>query len=297
VSSPKTSRIKKRRTNAFAYAMLAPDLIGLAVFLFFPIIMAFYVSLHEWDALSPMQFIGIENYLTILGDSDWWRSLGLSLSYSLLFVGLVFCGSLLLAVFLDSLKKSGEILRTVYFIPFSISTVVASMIWIFMYNDKTGYLNGFLRLVGLPGQGFLSSSSQALGSIAVSAAWTCIGYYAVLFLAAIKDIPPSYYEAAVLDGANKWTLFWNITFPLIKNVSVFVFIITTIGSFQVFDQVKVMTNGGPANSTNVSVFYIYRQCFEYMKLGYSSALAFVLFVIIFFVSVFQLKFTKADSVD
>ncbi len=297
MSSPKTSRIKKRRTNAFAYAMLAPDLIGLAVFLFFPIIMAFYVSLHEWDALSPMQFIGIENYLTILGDSDWWRSLGLSLSYSLLFVGLVFCGSLLLAVFLDSLKKSGEILRTVYFIPFSISTVVASMIWIFMYNDKTGYLNGFLRLVGLPGQGFLSSSSQALGSIAVSAAWTCIGYYAVLFLAAIKDIPPSYYEAAVLDGANKWTLFWNITFPLIKNVSVFVFIITTIGSFQVFDQVKVMTNGGPANSTNVSVFYIYRQCFEYMKLGYSSALAFVLFVIIFFVSVFQLKFTKADSVD
>jgi ABC-type sugar transport system permease subunit len=274
--------------------MLAPDLIGLAVFIFAPIAMAFYVSLHSWDALSPMQFIGAENYVELFADSDWWASLGITASYAVLYVALVFCLSLLLAVFLSSLKTLQQFFRTVYFVPFAISTVVAGMIWLFMYNDKTGYLNAALRALGLSPRLFLAGTREALPSIAFASAWMVIGYYAIIFLAAIKDIPISYYEAARMDGAGPVRLFLHVTFPLIKEVNAFVLIITSIASFQVFDQIKIMTNGGPASATNVTVFYIYRQCFEFMKLGYSSALAFALFVVILLISLVQLRVTKAD---
>ncbi len=274
--------------------MLAPDLLGLALFIFAPIVMAFVVSLHSWDALSPMSYIGLGNYAQLLSDSDWWRSLGITLSYVLMYVALTFCASLALAVFLASMRRLQEFFRTLYFIPFAISTVVSGMIWLFMYNDKNGYLNAGIRALGLPPLRFLSSTTQALPSIAVATAWMSVGYYTIIFLTAIKDIPSSYYEAARLDGANARQVFLNITFPLLREVNAFVLIITTIASFQVFDQVKIMTNGGPANATSVTVFYVYRQCFEFMKLGYSSSLAFVLFVVIFLVSIAQIKLTHAD---
>jgi len=274
--------------------MLAPDLLGLALFIFAPIVMAFIVSLHSWDALTPMSYIGLGNYATLLADSDWWRSLGITLSYVLMYVSLTFCASLALAVFLASMRNLQEFFRTLYFIPFAISTVVSGMIWLFMYNDKNGYLNAGIRALGLPPMRFLSNTSQALPSIAVATAWMSVGYYTIIFLTAIKDIPVSYYEAARLDGANARQVFFRITFPLLREVNAFVLIITTIASFQVFDQVKIMTNGGPANATSVTVFYVYRQCFEFMKLGYSSSLAFVLFVVIFLVSIAQIKLTHAD---
>ena len=281
-------------TALFAYAMLAPDVLGLAAFIFLPIIMAFFVSLHSWDALSPMRFIGLENYVNLVSDSDWWRSLRITLVYALLYVMMVFWLSLLLAVFLNSLKQAQELFRTLYFIPFAISTVVAGMIWLFILNDKTGYVNAALRLFSLPTGKFLANTREALPSIAVMTAWMNVGYYTIIFLAAIKDIPASYYEAAKLDGAGPVKTFIHITFPLLKDISAFVLIITTIASFQVFDQIKIMTNGGPASSTSVTVFYIFRQSFEFMKLGYASALAFVLFLIIFTVSILQLKFTNAN---
>jgi multiple sugar transport system permease protein len=282
------------RENLFAYLMLGPDLLGLALFIFAPIVMAFVVSLHSWDALSPMSYIGLENYAQLLSDSDWWRSLGITVSYVLMYVAITYCASLALAVFLASMRKFQEFFRTLYFIPFAISTVVSGMIWLFMYNDKNGYLNAGIRALGLAPLRFLSNTSQALPSIAIATAWMSVGYYTIIFLTAIKDIPVSYYEAARLDGANAGQLFFRITLPLLREVNAFVLIITTIASFQVFDQVKIMTNGGPANATNVTVFYVYRQCFEFMKLGYSSSLAFVLFVVIFLVSIVQIRLTRAD---
>jgi multiple sugar transport system permease protein len=288
-------RSLKRQTNLAAYAMLAPDLIGLAVFIFLPILMALYVSLHDWDAFSPMQYVGLDNYINLLSDSDWWRSLAITALYSVAFVALVFFVSLFLANYLGSLKSAQELFRTLYFIPFAVSTVVASMIWLFMYNDKTGFINAALRFLGIPPQRFLADPKQALLCIALTTAWMNIGYYTIIFLAAMKDIPRSYYEAAMLDGANWWSVFRRITFPLLREVSAFVLVVTTIASFQVFDQVKIMTNGGPANATNVTVFYIYRQAFEFIKLGYSSSLAFVLFIVIFSISIFQLRLTRSDT--
>ncbi|OFW63422.1 MAG: sugar ABC transporter permease [Actinobacteria bacterium RBG_19FT_COMBO_36_27] len=285
---------KRVQENLFAYLMLAPDIIGIAIFIFVPILLALYVSLHKWDALSPMEFIGLKNYVTLMSDSKWWNSVIITIIYTSVFVPMVYCTSLLIAVFLNSIpgKKMQGFLRTVYFVPFTVSTIVLAIIWLFMLDPRRGLVNEFLNMFGIPAQSFLGNPDQALFCIAFITGWVLIGYYSILFLAALKDIPVAYYEAAKIDGANVFQLFRSITFPMLKNISAFVLIITTIASFQVFDQVKAMTNGGPAGATNVAVFYIYTNSFDYLKLGYSSALSFVLFVIIFVFSIMLLKITK-----
>lgn len=287
---------KKVKENLFAYLMLAPDIIGLAVFIFLPVLIAFYVSLHEWNALEAMKFIGIKNYVTLMHDGQWWHSVRITVVYTLMFVPMVYCFSLLIAVFINSIPgKMQEFFRTIYFVPYAVSTVVAALMWMFMFDEQRGYVNAFLRIFRIPSQSWLGNPNQALFCIAFISCWMVIGYYSIIFLAALKDIPISYYEAAKLDGANAVQIFKSITFPMLREVSTFILVVTTIASFQVFDQIKIMTNGGPAEATNVSVFYIYTNSFEYMKLGYSSALAFVLFVIIFVFSMLQLKITKGNS--
>lgn len=285
----------KFRNNLFAYSMLAPDVIGLIIFFGVPIGIAIFISFHDWNALEPMKYIGVDNYATMMTDSDWWGSVLNTLIYTVIFVPLVFCLSLLMAVFINSIPgKIQEVIRTLFFIPYAVSTVVAALIWRFMMDPQRGFLNKIFSAFGFPKQNFLGDPKQALVCIAIISAWIMVGYYCIIFLSALKDISPTYYEAAHLDGANAIQVFKNITFPLLREVSVFVLVVTTIASFQVFDLIKILTNGGPDNATNVSVFYIYKNAFEYMKIGYSSAMAFVLFLIIFVLSIFQLKLTKGD---
>lgn len=289
---------KKVKENIFAYAMLAPDIIGLAIFIFLPILIALFVSFNDWNALEPMKFAGFKNYKDALTDAEWWHSLTTTIIYTFMYVPMVYCISLLMALFINSIPgKAQEFFRTMYFVPYAISTVVAAMIWKFMFDPQRGFINDILRIFGIEAQSFLGDTKQALFCIALISAWLVIGYYSIIFLAALKDIPVSYYEAARLDGANPFQIFARITFPLLKEVNAFVLVVTTIASFQVFDVIKILTNGGPANVTNVSVFYIYRNSFDYMKLGYSSALAFLLFVIIFIFSFMLLKITKGHSDD
>lgn len=291
-------KINKRKVkeNAFAYLMLAPDVIGLAVFVFLPILIALYVSFHNWNALEPMVYCGLDNYKTLLSDGQWWHSVWTTILYTLMFVPMVFCISLLLAVFINSIPGvMQEIFRTIYFIPYAISTVIASIIFRFLMDPQRGLINDVLKAFGIPAQDFLGSPKQALFCIALISAWMLIGYYTIIFLAGLKDIPVSYYEAAYLDGANSFQAFKSITLPMIREVSTFVLIVTTIASFQVFDQIKILTNGGPADATTVSVYYIYQNAFDYMKVGYSSALAFVLFIIIFVFSLLQLRLTKGNA--
>jgi ABC-type sugar transport system permease subunit len=296
---PEAKRMKKRRRKnsdtVFAYLMLAPDMIGLAIFVFLPILISFYVSLNSWNTLEPMKFTGAANYLALLSDNMWWSSLWKTVAYSCSFVPIVFICSLSLAVFIHSLAgRPQQFFRTLYFIPYAISTIVAAIIWRFMMDERKGFLNMLLKTFGLPAQRFLGDPQIALFCIAVISAWLVIGYYTIVFLAAIKDINPSYYEAAKLDGANFVQSFRHITAPMLREVSAFVLIVTTIASFQVFDQIKILTKGGPAQATNVSVFYIYTNAFEYMKLGYASALAFVLFLVILTLSLLQLRLTGGD---
>jgi multiple sugar transport system permease protein len=287
---------KKRKETLTAYAFLLPNLLGLTIFVFVPIVYAFYVSLHDWNALSPKVFIGFDNYVKMSTDQDWWNSVYKTLIFSVIYVPLLFGLSLFFAVVLNGLKqKVQSFTRTMFLLPFAITSVISAIIWMFLYDPRNGFINQVLNLLGLPTQQFLGSTSQSMISIIVVILWINIGYNMIIFLSAIKEIPTDYYEAASIDGATGWRAFKSITLPLLKETSVFILVVTTIGSFQVFDQIMVMTKGGPANSTMVSVLYIYKQAFEFLNMGYASALAVVLFLIIFVISLFQLKLYSKKS--
>lgn len=283
--------MKTNRKEAFtAYGFLLPNLLGLTVFVFVPMVYAFYVSLHEWNALSPKVFIGFDNYVQLTSDHEWWNSVYRTFIFTLIYVPALYILALFFAVIVNSLTPRVQSLtRTMFLLPFAITSVISAVIWMFLYNPRDGFINQFLNLFGIPNQQFLGSTSQALFSIIVVIIWINLGYNMVIFMASLKEIPKDYYEAAQIDGATSWKAFRYITFPLLKETSIFILVVTTIGSFTVFDQIMVMTKGGPASSTEVSVLYIYKQAFEFLNIGYASALAVVLFLIIFVLSLAQMR--------
>jgi len=290
---------KNRRSEILtAYFMLLPNLILFLVFLFFSIGYAFFVSLHDWNGISSMKFVKFHNYVSLLSDDKFWHSLWVTLKYTLVYVPSVYVIALALALMVNAVKGFyHRLLRTVFFLPFAVSSVVAGLTWSFMYDPKRGYFNQILNMFGIGNQSFLASMDQALYAVAAVGIWLVVGYNMIIFLTALKDIPKSYFEAAEIDGANSFVKFFRITLPSIKNISVFVLIVTTIGSFQVFDQIKVMTGGGPAQATNVSVYYIYQQAFELNKIGYATAVSFILFLVILLFSMVQFKFYSLQDED
>lgn len=287
---------KNRNETLTAYAFLLPNLLGLTVFIFFPMIYAFYVSLHDWNALSPKVFIGLENYKDLIVDQRWWDSVRRTFIFTFIYVPLLYGLSLFFAVILNNLKQRYQsIARTMFLLPFAITSVISAVVWMFLYDPRNGFLNQLLSSVGLEKLEFLGSTNTALISIVVVILWINLGYNMIIFMASIKEIPKDYYEAAKIDGATNWRAFKSITFPLLRGTSAFILLTTTIASFTVFDQIMVMTKGGPASSTEVSVLYIYIQAFEFLNMGYASALAVVLFLIIFVLSLAQLKFYTANE--
>jgi multiple sugar transport system permease protein len=286
----------KRKEALTAYGFVLPNFIGLTIFVFVPMVYAFYVSLHQWNALSPKVFVGFDNYVQMAKDKEWWHSVYNTFIFTIIYVPLLFGLSLFFAVLIHQLKSRYESLaRTLFLLPFAITSVISATIWMFLYDPRNGFINQVLKFFGGHSQQFLGSTNQALISIIVVIIWINLGYNMMIFLASIKEIPTDYYEAARIDGATGWKAFRFITFPLLRGTSIFILVVTTIGSFQVFDQIMVMTKGGPANATEVSVLYIYKQAFEFLNMGYASALAVVLFIIIFVLSLTQLKlYTRKD---
>lgn len=269
--------------------MMLPNIIGLGVFLILPILGAFYISLHDWNGMTPMKFAGFKNYLKLFHDQKFFHTLQVTLKYSAIYVAGIFCISLGLAMLLTKLRdKFQSFFRTAFFLPYAVSTVIAALVWSFMYDPMQGYINQIIKLFGGGKQGFLADTNQALVCVVVVAIWLVIGYNAIIFLSGIKDIPSSYIEAAKIDGAGEFCIFFRIILPLLRQTIIFVLITTTIGSFQAFDLIKVMTNGGPALATNTTVYYIYRQAFEVNKMGYASAVSFFLFIVIMILTCIQL---------
>lgn len=279
------------KRNAVAYSFVLPDLIGLTVFIIIPIIYAIYISLFNWNFANVKEFIGLQNYITMFNDSKWWESLGKTLKLTAMYVPSLFILALFFAVLISYIdhKKSASMIKTSFLMPYAITSVIASCLWKFLLVEKRGFVNVFLKTFGLPVQKFLGSPDQAMACIVVVLLWINLGYNIILLLSAIKDIPKDYMEAARIDGANKFQIFWNITFPLIKQTSIFVLITTTIASFQCLDFIMVMTGGGPAETTEVAALYIYNQSFNLMKAGYASALSVVLFFVLAVFAVIQLK--------
>ncbi len=283
------SKRKERRILTISLTFISPSFIHLVVFVFTPIIFSAYLSLHRWDIVVPEKpFVGLGNFSDMAGDSMFWNALKNTLLYSLN-VPFGMALSLIVALMMHRKLKGLNILRTLYFLPSVTSFVAIALVWMWIYHPTFGAANFFLSLVGLPPQQWLNSSGSAMISIMIFTIWMGIGYQMVIFLAGLQGIPEEFYEAARIDGASRWQRFWSITLPLLKPTTFFILVTSFIASFQVFTTVYIMTAGGPVRSTDVIVYHIYQSAWEQLRMGYASAMSWVLFVIIMIATWIQFK--------
>jgi multiple sugar transport system permease protein len=288
---------KSRRREALAALLfLAPSLVGFLIFMAGPLLASLGFSLLEWNLLTPPTWLGFDNYQQLLRDPEFWSSLWATIYYTVVSVPLGMATALLLALALNQQFRGITIYRTLYFIPVVSSMIAVALMWRWMYNPTSGILNYVLNnlfsLLGLPwtAPDWLQSRTWAMPAIILMSVWKGLGYNMVLYLAGLQGIPRHLYEAAEIDGATGWHKFRYITLPLLTPTTFFIVIISIIGSFQVFEQAYIMTQGGPARATVTSVYYIYENGFQWYRMGYASAVAWVLFSLIMLVTLIQWRY-------
>lgn len=289
MNSKKTFKSKKKPLIVYA---LIPILGCLFFFGIFPIFFSFYLSFYKWSLLRIPEFVGLRNYTKALHDPVFWVSLKNTFYFTGLSISIGIVIALLLALLIHHSPRFKSLFRTGYFLPVVTSMVAVSVVWKFLYQPDFGLFNSILSALGLPPQKWLISPTLAMPSIVVMSVWQGLGYNMILFMAGLLDIPEVLYEVADLDGANTWNKFKNITVPLLKPTFLFIVVISSIGSFQVFTQSYIMTRGGPEDSTRVIVQYIQHKAFDTLLMGYGSAMAFILFAIIISITMIELKFLR-----
>lgn len=278
--------------------LLLPSLAGMVVFLMAPVLSSLVLSFSEWDLIGEINWVGIDNYVTALADPAVLGALRNTLTFILGYLPSVVIIALGLALLLNRRIKGRVVFRAIYFVPVVTSWVAVSLIWKWLLNPQYGLVNFALDAVGIKGPGWLFDPAWAMTGVILTSVWKDIGFVTVIYLAGLQDIPEPLYEAAALDGATPWQRFWSITFPMLAPTTFFVTTISLISSFQVFDQVWIMTQGGPAGATSVMVELIYKNAFSYYKMGYASAISWVLFALIFAVTIAQnLLQKKLDRSD
>jgi multiple sugar transport system permease protein len=246
--------------------------------------------------LSAPEFIGLKNYQTLVGDPTFWMSLKNTLLFIVGYLPLVMAIGLGIALLLNSKLKARTFFRGVYFLPVVTSWVAVSLVWSWLFNPVYGLINYFLSLAHVNGPDWLTDPSTAMIAIIITSVWKDIGFIMVLYLGGLQNISPSLYEAASMDGAGDFKKFWQITLPMLRPTTFFVTMISLINAFQVFDQVNVMTGGGPGNATNVLVQNIYNSAFGFFEMGYAAAMSWALFIIIFAVSLVQMWGERRNSI-
>jgi multiple sugar transport system permease protein len=279
------------------YLFIAPVVLLFGLFRVLPSIQTLLYSLYKVELLrGRFTFLGLENFTALLEDEIFRQAMVNTFLYVAGIVPISAALALVLAVLFTVQFRLQELFKAVYFAPMVTSTVAAAMVWWWMYNPQFGILNVLLRLLHLPPQPWLMSSHTALASIIIFSVWKTVGYNMIIYIAGLQAIPPEFYEAAVIDGAGTLQQFRRITVPLLAPTTTFILIYNTILAFQVFDQVFVLTGGGPANATNVVVLDLYRQAFQRYNFGYASAEAMVLFLIIMGITALQFFYSKRYEV-
>jgi len=286
-----------RRETIAALAFLSPGLITFSAFILLPVIASFVLSLTRWDLVSPPQFVGLENYVRLLGfhreagslvpnDPDFWRTLGNTLFYMLTIpINLIL--ALVVASLLNGRVPAMGLFRTLYFLPVVCTLVAVSILWRWIFNPDYGLLNYLLGLVGIDGPAWLVSRVWAKPAIMMVMLWKGLGYSIVVYLAGLQTVPEELHEAARIDGASAWVRFWRITFPLLAPTHLFLAVIGVIWGFQTFDTVFLMTGGGPAGATEPVLLYLYHHAFKWFDMGYASAIAWILFLLMLAATVVQ----------
>lgn len=269
----------RRREAMFGYIFLSPWIVGFVVFLLGPMLASIYLSLTQYKMISPPVFIGLANYERMLSDQFVWHSLKVTATFTFFSVPLGIVCAMAVAVLLNQKIIASGIFRTVFYLPSVISGVAIALVFAWIFNYRFGILNYFLSLVGVDGPNWLGSPRYALSAFVLMSLWG-IGGNVVIYLAGLQGVPVSLHEAATIDGASAWRRFWVITLPLITPVVLFTLVMGVIGTFQTFTQAYIMTAGGPANATLFYLLYLYKNAFNWFEMGYASALAWLLFLVI-----------------
>lgn len=287
---------KRSRDRLVAFLFLLPAIVLLALFVFWPMVNSIAMSFYDWNPLKGKTFTGLKNYITLFHDSLWWKSVWNTVRYILINVPAIVIFAILMSELVLHVNRTSptasKFARSVYFLPCALSLVATGVAWRYLMGTNYGVINTFLNSFGLPNVGWLTNGKIALLSVAIVTVWRWSGYYMVMVTAGRLDIASMYYEAAAIDGASAWTKFTRITLPLLKPVLVYIILMCTIGTFQEFDLVYTMTNGGPGTSTYLTGFTLYQTAFSSLKMGYSCAMAVILFLISIIISVLQMRLTR-----
>lgn len=283
---------EKRDLYAFV-GFTAPTFILLGIFIFWPIFYSFYLSLFKWNMISPRKtFLGFQNYQDMYNDPVFWLVVKNTLLMAFFTVIVKMAISLYLATQLNKKVKGSSVYRAIIFSPTFTANVAIAMVWTWIFEPTYGLLRVVLKPLGFPMIDWIHSTSHSLPAVIIVLIWSGIGYDMVLFLAALKNISLEIYDAALVDGANSYQIFWRITFPLVSPTTFFLLITGFINVLKAFDIVRIMTEGGPLNSSNVVVHFLYQNAFQWFRTGYASALALILFVFIMFITLIQNRLSK-----
>jgi multiple sugar transport system permease protein len=284
---------KKSENTVEAYLFLLPALILFGLFNIIPIVYSFYLSLVKWDGFSiEKKFVGLKNYMDLFKNMEFYNSLYVTILYTILVTG----GSIVIGMFLANLLnkevKFKTFFRTAYFIPVITATAASGIVWKYLLDPSQGILNKFLNYIHLPSIPWLIHPFWVILSISLVGIWKRIGFNMILYLAAMQSISPSLYEAADIDGATKYNKFRFVTIPLLKPTTLLLIIMGFIDSFQVFDQVYVMTMGGPMGASKVLGLYMYQEGFSVGHVGYASAVGWIIFLFVFLATIIQFKISN-----
>jgi multiple sugar transport system permease protein len=271
-----------------AYAMLAPSLVLLGIFTLFAVAFSLYLSFHRWDILNPAKpYVGLDNYRELRNDAYFRQAVKNTAYFTLGTVPLSMALGLAIALLLNQRIHGRAIFRTLFYLPVVTPLVVSGLIWKWVLDGDFGLLNYYIGKIGISPQLWLSNPSLAMPSVIAMSVWANVGFTMLVYLAGLQAIPQEYNEAASVDGAGKWRQFRHVTLPLLAPSTFFICVYLIISSFQVFDQIFVMTNGGPLRATTTVVYYIWQAGFQQFTMGYASAMAYALFAIIFVFTIVQ----------
>ena len=288
--------LSQRRMIAGFLFVLPAVLFTLAMFIF-PLLMTGWMSLHDWPLLGQATFLGLQNYVDLVNDGQFWSSLWFTTQYTLLVTPPIFILAFVLALLVNTAQRGIGVFRTIYFIPVVIGLGTSSLLWVWLLNDRVGIINGLLLDLGLIERPIIwfVDKNLAMFAIIVSIVWKTVGFSMILLLAGMQAIPDELYQAAEVDGASYWQRLTHIMMPLLRSTFALALVLSVIGSYLAFDQFYIMTRGGPQNQTITTVYWIFNNSFTYYKLGYGAALSIVLLVILGVLSIIQLRVLRDDT--
>ncbi|MCK5793371.1 MAG: sugar ABC transporter permease [Anaerolineales bacterium] len=289
-----SSLTQAQRKKIWAYAFISPWIIGFLIFTLGPMMASFYFSFTDYNIISPPEWVGLDNYRRVFfEDPLFWDSLKITFRYAFMALPLSLVMGFSLAVFLNQKIPGVKIWRTIYFLPSVIAGVAVALLWVNIFNPRIGVLNPFLKsFLGIEGPRWLSDPAWALRALVIMGLWG-VGGSMIVYLAGLQGIPTHLYDAAKIDGANRWQIFRNVTLPMMTPIIFYNLVLGMIGTFQYFTEVYVATGGGPIRSTLVYNLYLYQNAFQFFDMGYASVLAWVLFVIIMLFTI--LIFRSSDA--